>query len=76
MGGSQAWGADGRLSLDPSVVVALLTREERRTSALDWSVPRRGPLISGDWLISKTHSSPLAGDALASAVVVTSPQYH
>jgi hypothetical protein len=46
MGGSQVWGADGRPSLDPSVVVALLTREERRSSALDWFALRSADVAS------------------------------
>ncbi|MFO7628209.1 MAG: type II toxin-antitoxin system VapC family toxin [Prochlorococcaceae cyanobacterium] len=42
--------------LDTSVVVALLTPEERSPDALDWFAQCRGPLISSDWLITETHS--------------------
>ena len=43
--------------LDTSVVVALLTPEERSSSALDWFAQCRDPLISSDWLITETHSA-------------------
>jgi predicted nucleic acid-binding protein len=62
--------------LDTSVVVALLTREERSTQALEWLEQCRETLISSDWLITETHSalgikqrhhglSPEAGQAAA-----------
>jgi uncharacterized protein len=41
--------------LDTSVVVALLTPEERSAQALDWFAQSREPLISSDWLITETH---------------------
>ncbi len=43
--------------LDTSVVVALLTPEERSAQALDWFAKSREPLISSDWLITETHSA-------------------
>jgi predicted nucleic acid-binding protein len=43
--------------LDTSVVVALLTPEERSAQALDWFAESREPLISSDWLITETHSA-------------------
>ena len=43
--------------LDSSVVVALLTPEERSAQALDWFAQSREPLISSDWLITETHSA-------------------
>ena len=43
--------------LDPRVVVALLTPEERSAQALDWFAQSREPLISSDWLITETHSA-------------------
>jgi uncharacterized protein len=43
--------------LDTSVVVALLTPEESSSRALDWFSQSREPLISSDWLITKTHSA-------------------
>jgi predicted nucleic acid-binding protein len=43
--------------LDTSVVVALLTPEERSAQALDWFGQSREPLISSDWLINETHSA-------------------
>ncbi|QVL53005.1 MAG: type II toxin-antitoxin system VapC family toxin [Cyanobium sp. M30B3] len=43
--------------LDTSVVVALLTPEERSASALDWFEQCREPLTSSDWLITETHSA-------------------
>ena len=43
--------------LDTSVVVALLTPEERSAQALDWFGQSRDPLISSDWLITQTHSA-------------------
>ena len=43
--------------LDTSVVVALLTPEDRSPQALDWFAQCRDPLISIDWLITDTHSA-------------------
>jgi predicted nucleic acid-binding protein len=43
--------------LDTSVVVALLTPEERSAQALDWFAESREPLISSDWLITETHTA-------------------
>ncbi|MCP9886942.1 type II toxin-antitoxin system VapC family toxin [Cyanobium sp. ATX 6A2] len=43
--------------LDTSVVVALLTPEERSPQALDWFEQCRETLISSDWLITETHSA-------------------
>jgi predicted nucleic acid-binding protein len=43
--------------LDTSVVVALLTPEERSPIALDWFGQCRDSLISSDWLITETHSA-------------------
>jgi len=43
--------------LDTSVVVALLTPEERSSLALAWLAQCRQPLISSDWLITETHSA-------------------
>ena len=43
--------------LDTSVVVALLTPEDRSPQALDWFGQSRDPLISSDWLITQTHSA-------------------
>lgn len=43
--------------LDTSVVVALLTPEDRSPQALDWFAQCRDPLISSDWLITETHSA-------------------
>jgi uncharacterized protein len=43
--------------LDTSVVVALLTPEERSAQALDWFAQSREPLISSEWLITETHSA-------------------
>ena len=43
--------------LDTSVVVALLTREERSSQALEWLEQCRETLISSDWLITETHSA-------------------
>jgi len=43
--------------LDTSVVVALLTPEERSAAALDWFEHCRDTLISSDWLITETHSA-------------------
>lgn len=43
--------------LDTSVVVALLTAEERSAEALDWFEQCRSTLISSDWLITETHSA-------------------
>ncbi len=43
--------------LDTSVVVALLTAEERSAKALDWFEQCRSTLISSDWLITETHSA-------------------
>ncbi|MCS5691332.1 hypothetical protein NZK33_04940 [Cyanobium sp. FGCU-6] len=40
-----------------SVVVALLTPEERSAQALDWFAQSREPLISSDWLIIGSHSA-------------------
>ena len=45
------------IDLDTSVVVALLTPEERSAQALDWFAESREPLISSDWLITETHSA-------------------
>jgi len=46
-----------KIYLDTSVVVALLTPEERSAQALDWFAQSRDPLISSDWLITETHSA-------------------
>jgi predicted nucleic acid-binding protein len=43
--------------LDTSVVIAMLTPEERSPLALDWFEQCREPLISSDWLITETHSA-------------------
>jgi len=43
--------------LDTSLMVALLTPEERSAQALDWFAQSREPLISSDWLITETHSA-------------------
>jgi predicted nucleic acid-binding protein len=43
--------------LDTSVVVALLTPEERSAQALDWFAQSREALLSSDWLITETHSA-------------------
>jgi predicted nucleic acid-binding protein len=43
--------------LDTSVVVALLTPEDRSPQALDWLEQCHDPLISSDWLITETHSA-------------------
>jgi predicted nucleic acid-binding protein len=43
--------------LDTSVVVALLTPEDRSPEALDWFEQCRTPVISSDWLITETHSA-------------------
>lgn len=43
--------------VDTSVVVALLTREERSAEALEWLEQCREPLISSDSLITETHSA-------------------
>ncbi|CAK6698758.1 type II toxin-antitoxin system VapC family toxin [Synechococcus sp. CBW1107] len=43
--------------LDTSVVVALLTTEERSPQALNWFEQCRDTLISSDWLITETHSA-------------------
>ena len=43
--------------LDTSVVVALITPEERSPEALHWFAHCRQPLISSDWLIPETHSA-------------------
>jgi predicted nucleic acid-binding protein len=43
--------------LDTSVVVALLTPEERSALALNWLEHCRDRLISSDWLITETHSA-------------------
>ena len=43
--------------LDTSVVVALLTPEERSAQALDWFAESRDFLISSDWLITETHNA-------------------
>ena len=43
--------------LDTSVVVALLTPEERSPRPLDWLEQCKGTLISSDWLITETHSA-------------------
>lgn len=43
--------------LDTSVVVALLTPEERSPQAIDWLEQCRETLISSDWLITETHSA-------------------
>ena len=40
-----------------SMVVALLTPEERSPLALDWFGQCREPLISSHWLITETHSA-------------------
>jgi predicted nucleic acid-binding protein len=40
-----------------SVVVALLTREDRSPLGLDWLAQCRDSLISSDWLITETHSA-------------------
>jgi predicted nucleic acid-binding protein len=45
------------IDLETSVVVALLTPEERSPLALDWLEHCREPLISSDWLITETHSA-------------------
>jgi predicted nucleic acid-binding protein len=45
------------IDLDTSVVVALLTSEERSAQALDWFAQSREHLISSDWLITETHSA-------------------
>jgi predicted nucleic acid-binding protein len=45
------------IDLDTSVVVALLTAEERSAKALDWFEQCRSTLISSDWLITETHSA-------------------
>ena len=45
------------IDLDTSVVVALLTLEERSAQALDWFAEAREPLISSDGLIAETHSA-------------------
>lgn len=45
------------IDLDTSVVVALLTPEERSPLALDWFGQCRDSLISSDWLITETHSA-------------------
>lgn len=37
--------------------MALLTPEERRSTALDWLAPCPEPPISGDWLITEPHSA-------------------
>jgi predicted nucleic acid-binding protein len=41
--------------LDTSVMVALLTPEERSAVALEWFERCRETLISSDWLITETH---------------------
>ena len=43
--------------LDTSVVVALLTPEERSPQALNWFEQCSEPLFSSDWLITETHSA-------------------
>ncbi len=43
--------------VDTSVVVALLTREERSAQALEWLEQCREPLISSDSLITETLSA-------------------
>jgi hypothetical protein len=43
--------------LDTSVVLALLTPEERSPEALQWFAHCRQHLISSDWLIPETHSA-------------------
>ncbi len=45
------------IHLDTSVVVALLTAEERSPLALDWFGQCRDSLISSDWLITEIHSA-------------------
>ncbi|MEB3201304.1 MAG: type II toxin-antitoxin system VapC family toxin [Synechococcus sp.] len=45
------------IDLDTSVVVALLTAEERSAKALYWFEQCRSTLISSDWLITETHSA-------------------
>ena len=51
--------------LDTSVVIAMLTPEERSPLALDWFEQCREPLISSDWLITETHQR--SGHQAASA---------
>ena len=46
--------------LDTSVVVALLTPEERSAQALDWFGQSREPLISSDGLITEIRASACA----------------
>jgi hypothetical protein len=43
--------------LDTSVVVALLTPEDRSPLGPDWFAQCRDCLISSDWLITETHSA-------------------
>lgn len=43
--------------LDTSVVVAMLTAEERSDCAIDWFEHCSTSLISCDWLITETHSA-------------------
>lgn len=43
--------------LDTSVVVAMLTAEERSDDAIDWFEHCTTSLISSDWLITETHSA-------------------
>jgi len=50
-------GGLSMIYLDTSVVVALLTPEERSPLALDWFGQCRDSLISSDWLITETHSA-------------------
>ena len=45
------------IDLDTSVVVALLTPEDRNAPALDWIWASSRPLISSDWLITETDSA-------------------
>ncbi len=52
-----SWGGPSLIYLDTSVVVALLTPEERSPLALDWFGQCRDSLISSDWLITETHSA-------------------
>ena len=43
--------------LDTSVVVALLTPEERSPQALNWFEQCSEPLFSSDWIITEAHSA-------------------
>ena len=43
--------------LDTSMVVSLLTPEDRSPLALDWFAQCRDTLINSDWLITEIHSA-------------------